>query len=81
MEDAKPNVTGAGTGEAKPESGTESAQINLKVRDADGNEVQFKVREAIVLFYEKQPGQSSDTFLSVLLTCLTFVSHLCRAMA
>jgi hypothetical protein len=46
MEETKPAVTGTGGTETKPEAGTESAQINLKVRDADGNEVQFKVRSA-----------------------------------
>jgi heme/copper-type cytochrome/quinol oxidase subunit 3 len=44
MEETKPAVAGTGNAETKPEAGTESAQINLKVRDADGNEVQFKVR-------------------------------------
>lgn len=42
MEDTKPNV--AAGGDSKPEGTSDSSQINLKVRDSEGNEVQFKVR-------------------------------------
>ncbi len=48
MSDVKPDITGgaggAGAGtDVKPDKGS-SDQINLKVRDADGTEIQFKIK-------------------------------------
>jgi hypothetical protein len=74
MEDAKPNVAASGTGEAKPEAGAESAQINLKVRDADGNEVQFKVRRMCVYVWMVTRPVHEDHLIRLLIFSI-FISY------
>jgi small ubiquitin-related modifier len=55
MEDKKPNISGAGSAAGGDIDGSgaknasDSSQVNIKVRDAEGNEVMFKIKRATQL--------------------------------
>jgi hypothetical protein len=62
--DEKPNV-GNGADGVKPEGKPEKDQINLKVKDADGNEVQFKVLAILFFHLFLSTGRRRNTMSSV----------------